>query len=199
MPRYIDISAPMTGQGDIDVTRQADPPMYLGHACYAWDLTIPSHTGTYFETSSHCFRDGTDTADVPIEDLFLDAAILRLPEDGPFEIDAPALSRIGAHVREGDAILVVTGVDGRRYFSRGAAQWLAAKRVKLFGADLARYDTGFENPTGFFIDLFKAEIPILANLCNLDRISRERVQLVVLPLPVQAVGTVPCRAVVIEA
>ena len=64
-------------------------------------------------------------------------------------------------------------------------------------ADLPLYDTGFDRPTGMLLDLFAAQIPIIANLEHLEQIDVDRAQLVVLPLKISGIGTVPCRAVLI--
>ena len=225
--RVIDLSRPLVPGRDVEVRRQPNSPAYLGHECYAWDLTIRSHTGTYFETSSHVFRDGRHTADVSVADLALPCALVRLPRRGesphPSPSSSPAfaqastfakatadksagkpaimgaeLEAAGAHVRKGDALLVDTGGDQRRYFERDAVAWMIARGIKLLGADLDRYDTGFEHPTGIFDDLFKADIPIIAGLANLDQLTRDRFDLIVAPLAIPGIGTVPARVFAIE-
>jgi len=193
--RVIDLSMPLVNAENIEIHRQDDPPVYLGHECYAWDLSMRSHTGTYFETASHVFRDGRNTSDVPVEDLVMPAARCILA--GTAGITGSELAAAGAHVREGDALLVVTG-QAARYFERDAVRWMIDRGVRLLGADLYRYDTGFENPTGVFVDLFEAGIPIIAGVMNLDRLSRDRFELIVAPLPVQGIGTVPARVLAVE-
>jgi len=78
--------------------------------------------------------------------------------------------------------LINTGADTNKYFSRDAAQWMAQQKVKLMGGNTRRYDCGFENPTGFFLDLFQAGIPIIANLVNLDKLPETGFTVVALPL-----------------
>jgi kynurenine formamidase len=69
--------------------------------------------------------------------------------------------------------------------------------VGFMGSDTPRYDTGFESPTGFFVELFEAGIPIIANIANLDRLPAEGFTLFALPLAVTAVCTVPCRVIAV--
>jgi len=196
--RVIDLSEPLVPGENVVVRLQPDPPVYLGHECYAWDVTLRSHTGTYFETSSHVFRDGRHTSDVPPSDLLYAAALCRLGPRPGRGITGEELEAAGGHVRHGDALLVYTAGDPSRYFERDAVRWMIERGVRLLGADLERYDTGFENPTGMFLDLFRAEIPIIAGLRNLDRLQRDRFRLIVAPLPIQGIGTCPARVLALE-
>jgi kynurenine formamidase len=81
------------------------------------------------------------------------------------------------------------------YFSRDAAAWMRDRRVALMGSDTPRYDTGFDEPTGFFEELFGARIPVVANVANLELLPSHGFTLVTLPLAVAGVCTVPCRVV----
>jgi hypothetical protein len=72
-----------------------------------------------------------------------------------------------------------------------------ADRINSCSINLPRYDTGFANPTGFFIDLFKAEIPIIANITNLDKLPEGGFTLVVLPLKITGICTCPARVIAI--
>ena len=128
------------------------------------------------------------------QDFFLPVSLVKV--SGKEGITGDELDLAGKHVQNGDALLVHSP-DPHRYFHVNAVQWMIAHGVKLLGADLLLYDTGFVNPTGMFIDLFRAEIAIIANPQHLDQIDVPRAQLVVMPLKISGVGTVPCRAVVV--
>jgi arylformamidase len=181
------------------VKLQESLPVYCGYECRAYDLSIRSHHGTYFETSSHVFRDGRDTADIPLDRLIVPGICLDVRGCGR-RIAAADLERIAGAVPlpEGCGLLLRAAAqpgEPHRYFSRDAAEWMAARRVALMGSDTPRYDTGFENPTGFFVDLFRAQIPVVANITNLDLLPRDGFTLIVLPLAISGVCTVPCRVV----
>ncbi len=75
---------------------------------------------------------------------------------------------------------------------------MAESKLSLLAATLPRYDTGFTNPTGIFVQLFRADIPILAEVQHIEQIIHSRVFLVVLPLLIERVCTAPCRAVVLD-
>ena len=55
----IDLSVPCSNNTEnVNIILQDNLPLYLGYECYAYDLEIKSHTGTYFESSAHLFREG---------------------------------------------------------------------------------------------------------------------------------------------
>jgi kynurenine formamidase len=196
----IDLSLPLSdGEAGVSVRLQGNLPVYLGRRCSAWDLEIPSHTGTYFETSSHVFRGGRDTEPAAIETMCLPGACLRVRTGGEKCLTADDLqaATADAPLPAGCGLLIDTGGDRGKYFSRDAAEWMAERRVALMGSDTERYDSGFEDPTGFFEALFAAEIPIIANLANLDRLPERLFELWTLPLKVvgEGVCTVPARVV----
>ena len=197
MRQYIDITKTFRDNvdGRIIPHKEEDWPEYCGYKCAAYDLLINSHCYTYFETSAHLFRDGIKPIDVPIENFFLSATIIT-PSGKEGITDQELEENAGEFIQSGDALLVHCE-DGNRYFERNAIKWMIEKGVKLLGSNLETYDRGFENPTGMFVDLFKANIPIIANITNLDKIPVNRAKLIVLPLKVPTVCLVPARAIVI--
>ena len=192
--KIIDLSVPFIESQDITTTLRSKLPIYCGHECYAYDLQIKSHAGTYFETSAHLFRDGKNTSDIPITDLVLPGYCVQVHNNDSC-ITADHFEKHLGSIAPNAAVLVDVANDRDKYFSRDAAQWLAAHKVKLMGSNTQRYDTGFVTPTGFFIDLFKAEIPIIAGLTNLDRLPKNNFQVIALPLQIENICTVPCRII----
>ncbi len=192
--KIIDLSIPFKHGEDLAATLRPNLPIYCGHECYAYDLNIKSHRGSYFETSSHVFRDGQNTDALPLERLILPGMCIKFEEDRQC-ITAEDLENLACDIKPNSALLINTGSDTMKYFSQDAAQWMAKKDVALMGSNTSRYDTGFVNPTGFFIDLFKAEIPIIANITNLHLLPRTGFTLIVLPLKISDICTVPCRIV----
>jgi kynurenine formamidase len=198
MPRkVIDLSMLCSNDtGGFEITLQQNLPVYVGHECYAYDLQIKSHCGTYYETSSHVFRGAKDTEDVRPEELIMPGACLRVNIE-PRCITAKDLEAAGGDKLKPGCALFIYVSDTTKYFSRDAAQWMAERKVKLMASDAPRYDSGFENPTGFFIDLFKAEIPIVGNPVNLDLLPQTGFTVIVMPLRIAGICTVPCRVIAV--
>lgn len=216
--RIVDLSQPLVRSRDIQCEIPAQLPIYMGHACEEYQYSFHSHLGSYFETSAHLYRGGKMTYDVPVDQLLLPARILRLDRGSDGAIEPEELSaalRNGEiasprprgtrndrkktnDVRPGDALIVDTQGKDKRYFSRRCGAWMAEKKVALVGATMPKFDTGFVNPTGIFVELFVAEIPIIANLQNVDTLTHDRVFLIVLPLAIEFVCTAPCRIVALD-
>jgi len=195
--KIIDLSTVCSNDtSGVRVKLQENLPVYLGHQCYAYDLQIKSHTGTYLESSAHVFRGGKNTDQVPLDKLILPGLCLRITHQNRC-IMAADLERACPDPQPGRALLVDTAADRTKYFSRDAAAWMARHKFALMGSSTRLYDSGFEDPTGFFIDLFQAEIPIIANITNLDQLPQEGFTLIVLPLKIADVCTVPARVIAI--
>jgi kynurenine formamidase len=194
--KVIDLSTAFIEGRDVISALQPDPPVYCGHECYAYDLHIKSHSGTYFETSAHVFRKGMCTNDIRAEELVLPGYCIHINSNEQC-ITAAHLHDVAGMIAPGSAVLVDVGNDRTKYFSRDAAQWMAANKVKLMGSNANRYDCGFVNPTGFFVDLFKAEIPIVARLENLDLLPAAGFDVIALPLKIENVCTAPCRVIAV--
>jgi arylformamidase len=200
--KVIDLTMPCSDATEgVSVRLQDNLPVYLGQECYAYDLEIKSHTGTYFETSAHVFRDGETTDAVAPDRLVLPGVCLRIISSercvtaADLEMACKPLT-----LQPNSALLIDTGKfnsENYIYFSRDAAQWMTHHKVALMGSNSYRYDSGFENPTGFFIDLFEADIPIIANITNLDLLPNTGFILIVLPLRISGICTVPCRVVAV--
>jgi arylformamidase len=183
-------------------------PEWVPYPTYSWVFTLGAQSGTYLETAAHMFRDAATIDQVPLERLFLEAAVIHLRGKGPQEpIEAHELAAAGVDVRPGDALLVCTEWDKRwydagfvsdcPYFTAEAMHWIFDRQVSLMGADLPKFDS-WERPQKFFAEFFSRDILLLAPLVNLWQISRPRVRLIALPLKVKGVCGTPCRAVVIE-
>ena len=195
--KIIDLSVACSNKTKgVKIKLRENLPVYLNHSCYEYNLEIESHTGTYFETSAHVFRKGKNTNKIPLDRLILAGRYVRI-NDKDKCITAEKLNSLCPDLKLGCALLVDTGRDLKKYFSRDAAQWMAKKKIALMGSNLPRYDTGFVNPTGFFIDLFKAEIPIIANITNLNKLPESDFTLIVMPLKISGICTCPARAIAI--
>jgi kynurenine formamidase len=197
--KIIDLTETYENNRNIKVKLQENLPVYLGYECYAYDLEITSHTGTYYETSAHLFREGKNVDQVPVENFFLKAVLFTLRPEQEGMIDRAELEEIDQKIKitPGEALLIYTPKTNR-YFSYQAALWMVEKKISLLAASLKRFDTGFISPTGMFVPLFKANIPIIGNIKNLDKISQIRFQLFVFPLKVKGVCTLPCRVIAVE-
>ncbi|MFA5863062.1 MAG: cyclase family protein [Phycisphaerae bacterium] len=196
--KIIDLSIPLAAGRDIECAIPDKLPLYEGFPCEEYLFSFHSHRGCYFETSAHLFRGGTMTQDVPVEKLMMPAVVARVSKEKTNPIEPEdILAGMKGNPLAGDGLIVDTG--GREgYFSRRCGTWMVEKKICLLGSSLSRFDTGFVNPTGIFVELFKAEIPIIAEIHNLEKIDHERIFLIVSPMAIEGVCTVPCRVVAMD-
>jgi arylformamidase len=218
--RIIDLTLPLTpGEGsrplviergrteEITTHVPVDHPWYIMHR-----VQTISHIGTHIEAPYHCVERGRDLADIPLERLLGEAVVLDLGAVPPDTLvgadEMAAVAERAGGVRTGDIVLLHTGHADRRaspaYAHRpsltaAAMGYLVERQVKLVGTDLS----GLEGPlTPGHLDchlmLLENDIPFIENLTNLTSLSRPRVFVCALPIPVRGLDAFPLRVVALE-
>ncbi len=218
--RIVDLTLPLVpGQGSRPLTIErgrteeltphepVDHPWYIMHR-----VQTISHIGTHIEAPYHCLRDGRDLAAIPIERLVGEAVVLDLRELPPDtlvgEAEMAAVAERAGGLRAGDIALLLTGYAGRQgtpefehrpSLTAEAMGALVERGVKLVGTDLA----GLEGPrTPGHLDchlaLLERDIPFIENLANLTALSRSRVFVCALPIPVRGLDAFPLRVIAFE-
>jgi arylformamidase len=166
------------------------------------DVELMNHVGTHIEVPFHCLKDGADLASVPIDQLAGEAVILDLRQavaDGGVTLEqVQAAAQRAGGVREGDIVFGMMGPT--RYFSTASLQWLVDQGIKLMGVDstgveLAHDDT---HANVNHLLLFRKGIPLIENLTNLDQVSKPRVQVYALVVPVRRLDAFPLRVIAVE-
>lgn len=175
------------------------------------NVNIVSHIGTHIEAPYHIFRDGVDLAGLPLDVLTGEAVILDLRD-----------CRRGAAVEAGDVQRAVETAGGLRagdivfcnlggapfygtpeyartpWFAPDAIAWLLERGMKMMGVDA----TGLEVPASEqhvnHCALFERGVPLIENLANLNALSRSRVKVFALPVPVRGLEAFPLRVIAVE-
>lgn len=166
------------------------------------DVELMDHVGTHIEAPLHCLKDGMDLSQIPLEKLIGDAAILDLrdahSESGvTLEQVKKAVDDAGG-IEKNDIVFCMMGET--HYFSTEAIRWLVDAGIKLMGVDSA----GVEIPHSVshanenHLALFRADIPLIERLANLDKLSKSRVKVYALPIPVVGLDAFPLRVIAIE-
>lgn len=218
--RIVDLTVPIVpGQGDRPFTIErgrteeitthvpVDHPWYIMHR-----VRTISHIGTHIEAPYHCFPEGRDLGSLPLEQLIGEAVVLdlsALPADTL--VGGAAMARVAAAaggVRQGDIVFLRTGYAGRQQeaayahrpsLTAGAMTWLVEQGVKLVGTDLS----GLEGPlTPGHLDchlvLLGHDIPFIENVGNLGALTKSRIFVCALPIPVQGLDSFPLRIAAFE-
>lgn len=166
------------------------------------DVELMNHVGTHIETPFHCLKQGADLAQLTLDQLVGPAVVLDLrdaeAEGGVTLAQVQAAAEKAGGVQQGD---IVFGMMGKtQYFATEPLVWLVEQGMKLMGVDSGgvelSHDTTHANVN--HLVLFKAGIPLIENLTNLDQLRQARVQVYALPVPVKGLDAFPLRVVAIE-
>ena len=164
-------------------------------------IDMVANTGTYLDTPSHRFADGSDVSMIPLDAVAgIPALLLRAKGRS---IDANA---IAGHDLRGKALLIHTGWSQHwrteTYFnnqhpfvSRDAAEKLARSGVRLVGIDSYNIDDTADQSRPAHTLLLGAGIYIVEHLTNLESLpDLGPIHFFAVPAKVRGLGTFPVRA-----
>jgi len=167
------------------------------------DVELMNHVGTHIETPFHCLKKGADLAQISISQLVGEAVILDLrgaeAEGGVTLEQVQAAAEKAGGVQRGD---IVFGQMGKTsYFSTPALQWLVDQSMKLMGVDSGGVELAHDKTHANVnhLILFRANIPLIENLTNLDQLTQSRVRVCALPIPVKGLDAFPLRVIAVES
>ena len=166
------------------------------------DVELMDHVGTHIEAPLHCLKDGMDLSQIQLEKLIGDAVILDLrdaySDSGVTPEQVKKAVDDAGGIKKNDIVFCMMGETD--YFSTEPIRWLVDAGMKLMGVDSA----GVEIPHSVshtnenHLALFRADIPLIERLANLDRLSKSRVKVYALPIPVVGLDAFPLRVIAIE-
>ncbi len=198
-------------QFEIEVLKEHDAPGGAGQIVRGVHMRL--HAGSHVDAPEHNVRGGTQIHQLPLELFIGDAIVADLREKLPGKAitESDLEKAIGTRVRRGDRVLLRTdhnnSYDGGSnkwmqqspYLTIGATEWLIAKGVVIVGYDFYHGNDEPGAPRVFHNSRTLSEHGIITMpyLKNLDRIPKERVTLVALPLNIVGAEASPVRAVVL--
>jgi len=166
------------------------------------DVDLMGHVGTHIESPFHCLKKGADLSQIPLDQLGGDAVILNLvnakAEGGVTLQQVRDAAKAAGGVRKGDIVFCRMGPTP--YFSTAALKWLVGQGMKLMGVDSNGVELA-DDKTHANVNhlvLFRAGIPLIENLTNLNGVSRPRVKVYALPVPVRGLDAFPLRVIAVE-
>jgi arylformamidase len=166
------------------------------------DVELMDHVGTHIEAPLHCLKDGMDLSQIPLEKLMGDAVILDLRDahsDSGVTLEhvEGAAGKSGGITR-GDIVFCMMGETD--YFSTEAIRWLVGEGIKLMGVDSGGVEIlhSVSHANENHLTLFRAGIPLIERLANLEKLSKQRVKAYALPIPVAGLDAFPLRVIAIE-
>ena len=164
-------------------------------------ICMGSHSGTHVDLPFHCFKDGENTAIMPLDHFFGDAVVLDVPcEAGePLNLNESDL----CDVKKGGILIIRTGWENRSgqnsffinfpYFSMDTAERLVALGVKAVGTDLPSVDK-FGSKGEIHRIILSKNIIIIESLVNLSPLVGNRCFFSAVPLKIEQGDGSPVRA-----
>lgn len=220
--RIIDLTTPI----DADHFRwKVDRDLVRSHA--AGDIAEVTRLGwvvhgfTHLDAPRHFSPTGFTTDDIALDTVMGEAAVVDISSIEP---NAPVTGEMvraaGAHVREGDIVLMRSGWDTVEsirtpafwtrapYMTKEASTWLLHRKIKAIAFDFPQdycirhlvigdRQPALEENTTHIILLLNGVV-MFEYLCNMMALTRERVQFVGLPLKVPRCDGAPVRAIALE-
>ena len=170
---------------------------------YLW-----SHVGTHIEAPLHYLRDGGDTASIAVERLFGPAIVLDFRHKQKNQPISREEVEAAGDIEVGDRVITMTGRDtlyrtpashDRPFLTEEAVRWLVEDRqIACLGTDSSGFEVRGVSHHPNHLLLNEAAVPVLECLANLTALTRARVFLIALPLPVVGLDACPVRAIAIE-
>jgi len=166
-------------------------------------MEIISHTGTHIDAPLHFIPGGSTVSDMPLDATVGRARVIEIRDQE--KIRVPELKRHG--IKKGERLLFKTRnspvvyesptfVEDYVYLDNDAAEYLAEKRIRLFGLDnitIGRFQEE-QSVVKTHQTLLSAGIYILEN-CALGGVPPGEYGLLCLPLLMYKGDAGPCRAI----
>ena len=213
--RLVDLThtiTPDAGPRPVHIERVAAPhavPDGLWYIMHRVDMHL-NHVGTHIEAPFHVRPEGMDVADLPLERLCGNGVVLDLTFTEPGGVVSEADMRLAAQraggIREGDIVLMRFDYDGspekRRTFDAEAIGLLVSAGAKLVGVDLGGVELPQSDPRVEaqynHHQLLDNDICLIENVANLAALTKPRVTVFALPIPIKGLDSFPIRLVAIE-
>lgn len=170
-------------------------------------LNIVTHTGTHIDAPRHFYQNGITIDKLPLNKFVGEAAYLDFSNTKLGSvISIKEIVKFKDLIQSKDIVIFNTGIYQKhsqdefntKYptITAEVANWLVRKNIATFATDATSVDIDGENIIHKI--LLGANIPIIENLTNLDKITSERVKFIALPLKIDEGDGSPCRAIVIQ-
>ncbi|MBC7234605.1 MAG: cyclase family protein [Chloroflexi bacterium] len=212
--RLVDLThiiEPESGPRPVHIERVPAPHAVPGGMWYIMhrvELTL-NHVGTHIEAPYHVRQEGMDVAEIPLERLCGEAVVLdlRFTEPGGVVTEADvrqAAERAGG-IRPGDIVLGrfdPQGPGSNRNFQAEAIRYLVDAGMKLMGVDLNGVELPQSDPRAEaqynHHQLLDRDICLIEQVAHLDRLTKSRVTVFALPIPIKGLDSFPIRLVALE-
>lgn len=172
------------------------------------EVIMSSHVGTHIEFPYHHLKEGADAAEFPVEKLIGEAVLLNFTHKKKREpITLDELKIYENKIKENDILLIRTDLDklfrtdewaGNPYITPEGVEWLIYKKISCLGTDAAGLEVPDTDYQPGHMLLFKNNIPMIESMTNLDKLTKDRFLIFILPLQIEGLDSSPVRIIAIE-
>lgn len=170
-------------------------------------IFMSTHTGTHVDAPSH-FAPKMASIDKISPRRFVSSALLiKISKRANQLIEVEDIRHKDEAISEDDTLLFMTGWEKRASsknymtenpgLSADTAKYIVSKKVNAVAIDGPSIDAGFDNRFPAHNILLPANILAVENLCNVNKIPKERFTLAICPLKIRNATGSPIRAVAI--
>ena len=177
--------------------------IYKHDRCPMFWVDTETHVGTHVEGPTHYSQQAKSVAELPIETYMGESLVVNLNHLEPKNNKPQPIKQNDLiKVRKRDIVLMWSSFNTNSpYISPEAAIFLKEKEVKMIGLQdiglevpvLKPHDRWFSHET-----LLGNNIPIIENLINLEKLKRERVFYIGLPIKIMGLDSSWIRAIALE-
>ena len=174
-------------------------------------LHLYSHCGTHMDAPVHFNVNESGIDNFPVDRFFSTCHIVDLEDIQPdTTLELKHLGETALKLKTGEGLIFKTGwsrfVDKPEYrnglpgMSVELAEWCVERGVSTIGVEPPSVAdvNNLSLLTKVHEILLGGNIVIVEGLCNLDKVSSKKVQMIALPLKIKAGDGAPCRVILIE-
>lgn len=171
-------------------------------------VSMCTHNSTHVEVPHHHLENGCDLVEMPLNHFVGNLVLMdftgRTPEDYITRADLEAYNSV---VHEGDIVFIKTHMDALfrtkdwakyPFIEIDGIHWLIEKKIACLGTDAAGIEDVLARNQPGHVTLFKANIPLVESLTNLDKVETGKYMVFILPLPIVNGDASPVRVVAVN-
>ena len=167
-------------------------------------MFLSTHTGTHIDAPSHFIPDSRTIDKIKVSRFVSRSILIKIPKKADQQITLNDI--INCKINANDTVVFATGWEKRfknyNYMinnpglSLDAAEYLVSNRVNAVAIDGPSIDRGVDNNFNIHSALLSNDIPIIENLCSLEKLSSVKsFTLIVNPLKLVGASGSPVRAI----
>jgi len=173
-------------------------------------LHLYSHSGTHMDAPFHFEVNNQTIDEFEVSRFICDSWVIPIDAHAGQKIKPEDLGQYADLIRKGNGVILKTGwsayVNENKYreelpgIHESLAHWLVGKGINMLAVETPSVAdvTDMEEVTKIHEILLGGDIIIVEGLTNLDSVTKQKVQLIALPLKIKGGDGAPARVIAVE-